>query len=147
MAARLAPSRSAAAVRVSSAVLGLGALIAVLVLVVSLSGILQGGGAGLKEVTTPRGETARLLGRGLYATMSLLAPDVRLLLARDIFDRSGARCRVGMIHDGTAAAAAFAGEPNAAIIALGSALGVGFPPERADHLLRIDDLQNTRYSL
>jgi hypothetical protein len=32
-------------------------------------------------------------------------------------------------HDGTAAAAAHAGQPHAAVIAIGTALGIGFPPE------------------
>ncbi len=66
MTAHSASAPAAAAVRVSRAVLGLGALIAVLVLVVSLAGILQGGGPGLTEVATVRGDAARLLGHGLY---------------------------------------------------------------------------------
>jgi hypothetical protein len=87
----------------------------------------------------------RLLGTGPYAAMNLIAPDARQLLAGDIFDRTGVRCRIGLIHDGTAAAAAFAGDANSVTIAMGSALGVGFPPDRTDHLLRIDDLFDTRY--
>jgi hypothetical protein len=86
----------------------------------------------------------QLLGPGGYATMSLLAPDVRLVLSEAISARVGRRCRVRLIHDGTAAAAVFAGQGGAAIIALGSALGVGFPPARADHLLDIEDLSDTR---
>jgi hypothetical protein len=35
---------------------------------------------------------------------------------------------VRLLHDGTAAGLALAGVPNAAVIALGTALGVGFPP-------------------
>jgi hypothetical protein len=35
---------------------------------------------------------------------------------------------VALIHDGTAAARAYAGEMRAAVITLGTALGVGFPP-------------------
>jgi len=39
----------------------------------------------------------------------------------------------GPLHDGTAAARAYAGEANAAVITLGTALGVGFP-SRYDRL-------------
>jgi hypothetical protein len=48
---------------------------------------------------------------------------------------------VMLIHDGTAAAAAHAGLENAAVITIGTALGIGFPPSRndvqpaADHIL------------
>lgn len=35
---------------------------------------------------------------------------------------------VRLLHDGTAAASAMAGEAHAAVITLGTALGVGFPP-------------------
>jgi hypothetical protein len=53
------------------------------------------------------------------------------MLAEAVTDHTGRPCRVHMIHDGTAAAAAFAGRPAAAVIALGTALGVGFPPASA----------------
>jgi hypothetical protein len=66
MTAQRASSPHAAPVRVSRAVLALGALIATLVLVSSLTGILQAGGPGLTDVTTVRGDSAQLLGQGLY---------------------------------------------------------------------------------
>lgn len=40
---------------------------------------------------------------------------------------------VVLLHDGTAAAAAYADEPDAAVVTIGTALGVGFPPP-ADQL-------------
>ncbi len=67
MTAPTTPTQSAPpAVRVSGAVLWLGIAIAALVLVVSLAGLLQGGGPGLTDVTTLRGDAAQLFGQGLY---------------------------------------------------------------------------------
>jgi hypothetical protein len=60
------PRHVAPAVPVSGAVLWLGVLIAVLALVVSLTGLFQAGGPGSTTVTTVRGDTAELLGHGLY---------------------------------------------------------------------------------
>ncbi len=79
----------------------------------------------------------RLLGNGTYATMSRLAPDVRPYLAEAVAQRTGMRYRIRLIHDGTAAAATLAGEPQAAVIALGTALGVGFAPATAEGLRTI----------
>jgi hypothetical protein len=42
-------------------------------------------------------------------------------------------------HDGTAAAAAHAGEAHAAVIAIGTALGIGFPPDDAAALRPLRD--------
>lgn len=85
----------------------------------------------------------RLLGKGAYATMNLLAPsDVRPMLASAIGGRTGRTCRIHLIHDGTAAAAVFAGEPQAAVIALGTALGVGFPPDTDEGLRDIKAIGN-----
>ncbi len=70
----------------------------------------------------------RLLGNGIYAQMSSLADDLRPLLADEVQARTGERVRVHLIHDGTAAAALHAGEQRSAVIIVGTALGVGFPP-------------------
>jgi len=75
-----------------------------------------------------------LLGNGLYATMSTLSEDVRPLLAASIAARVGYTVHVHPIHDGTAAAAMYAGEPNAVVFIMGTAIGVGFPPDTARHL-------------
>lgn len=70
----------------------------------------------------------RLLGNGIYAQMSALASDLRPVLARSVADAAGHAVSVSLIHDGTAAAAVHAGERNSAVIIVGTALGVGFPP-------------------
>jgi hypothetical protein len=36
------------------------------------------------------------------------------------------------MHDGTSAAAAYAGAPHAAVIMMGTAMGIGFPPPIAN---------------
>ncbi len=73
----------------------------------------------------------RLHGNGPYALLNTLATDVRELVAEAAAGRIGRRCRVHLIHDGTAAAALHAGERNTAVIVAGTALGVGFPPADA----------------
>ncbi len=73
-------------------------------------------------------EGGRLLGNGIYARMSMLGDDVRPLLEKAVHERCGLVCRISLIHDGTAAAALHAGEPRAAVIIVGTALGVGFCP-------------------
>jgi hypothetical protein len=82
----------------------------------------------------------RLLGNGIYAQMHFLADDIRPILARAIFDRTGQPVQIHLIHDGTAAAAVHAGERNSAVIIVGTALGVGFPPAETAglHPLRLD---------
>jgi hypothetical protein len=70
----------------------------------------------------------RLLGNGLYASLNALADDARLLLADAIHAQTGQVTRVHLIHDGTAACTLYAGAPNAAVIVVGTALGIGFPP-------------------
>ncbi len=76
----------------------------------------------------------RLLGNGLYATLSALAGDVRPLLAEALQARTGRLWRVHVIHDGTAAGAIYAGEPQTAVMMVGTALGIGFPPATAEGL-------------
>ena len=57
-------------------------------------------------------------------------------LERELGRRVGAALdrpvRIRLLHDGTAAAATYAGERQAAVIMLGTALGVGFPGDGAD---------------
>ncbi|HLF77232.1 MAG TPA: hypothetical protein VJB57_07025 [Dehalococcoidia bacterium] len=48
-------------------------------------------------------------------------------LTARLSDLVGCELRVRLLHDGSAAANAFAGEPNTAVIMMGTALGVGFP--------------------
>jgi hypothetical protein len=74
------------------------------------------------------------LGNGLYATIRLLGQDARVLLGDALYARTGCRARVHLIHDGTAAAALYAGQPNSAVLVIGTAIGVGFPPPDANDL-------------
>jgi hypothetical protein len=41
------------------------------------------------------------------------------------------------MHDGSAAALAFAGSPKTVVVMLGTAIGVGFPPDTNQNLLEI----------
>lgn len=86
----------------------------------------------------------RLVGLGDYNSLMELAADARSLLEEALAEQTGKAFRIRLIHDGTAAAGVFAGQHDGAVIALGSALGVGFPPESADDLLNIDELSDTR---
>ncbi len=79
-------------------------------------------------------EDGRLLGNGLYANISALERDTRPLLSAAASQRIGKAVRVHPIHDGTAAAALHAGTPEAAVILVGTALGVGFPPATENDL-------------
>ncbi|MBU0492688.1 MAG: hypothetical protein KKA73_30575 [Chloroflexi bacterium] len=80
----------------------------------------------------------RLLGNGLYANLNTLADDVPALLSAAASDRLGRPVQVHLIHDGTAAGAVYAGQPDTAIIVAGTALGVGFPPASAEGLRPLD---------
>ncbi len=79
-----------------------------------------------------------LLGNGGYARMRQLAEDVRPLIADRVSATCGRRIRIAIVHDGTAAAAVHAGEmadgAESAVIVVGTALGVGFPPASAEGL-------------
>jgi hypothetical protein len=78
----------------------------------------------------------QLLGNGLYANLSTLVDDVRPLLAEAVRPllaeavgaRTGRTVKVHLIHDGTAACAVYAGTSDAAVMLIGTALGIGFPP-------------------
>jgi hypothetical protein len=70
----------------------------------------------------------RLLGNGLYVSLNALTDDARPLLADAVRAQTGRAMRVHLIHDGTAACTLYAGVPNAAVIVVGTALGIGFPP-------------------
>ncbi len=65
---------------------------------------------------------------GPYAALHLLSPNLEQWLARHLSEHLGRPIAVRLIHDGTAAARAQAGTAHAAVITLGTALGIGFPP-------------------
>jgi hypothetical protein len=49
--------------------------------------------------------------------------------------RIGQAIRLNLVHDGTAAALAYAGERHAVILMLGTSIGVGFVPKTSDGLM------------
>jgi len=65
---------------------------------------------------------------GPYAALQTLSPNLERWLATRLSATSGHPLTVRLLHDGTAAAHAQAGAAHAAVITLGTALGVGFPP-------------------
>ena len=65
---------------------------------------------------------------GLYGILPVLSSDVAQLLSDGVRERIGRRVKIRFLHDGTVAATTYASEPDAAVIMLGTALGVGFPP-------------------
>jgi hypothetical protein len=81
------------------------------------------------------GEPVRM-DRGAYTWLHRLAPDIRAWFDAQIAARIGAPIRVAasraveieFVHDCDVAACALAGQPNAAVLMLGSSLGVGFVP-------------------
>ena len=68
---------------------------------------------------------------GVYAALATLSDNVAGWLSRRVSDRLARSVEVALLHDGTAAARAYAGEAHAAVMALGTSLGVGFPPPAA----------------
>ena len=79
-------------------------------------------------------QKGRLLGNGIYAQMHAVAEDVRPFLEEQVQVRLGVRINPRFIHDGTAAAALYAGERNSAVMMVGTALGIGFPPVDTEDL-------------
>jgi hypothetical protein len=65
---------------------------------------------------------------GPYAALHRLSPNLADWLAGRLSAVLGQSLAVRLLHDGTAAAHAQAGVAHAAVIMLGTALGVGFPP-------------------
>jgi len=75
------------------------------------------------------GEPLRI-DRGAYTWLHRLAPDIRAWFCERIGQAVGRTVQIEFVHDCDVAACALAGRPNAAVLMLGSALGVGFvPPE------------------
>ena len=65
---------------------------------------------------------------GAYAQLCDLTPNLGGWLAAEVSARLSRPITIELIHDGTAAARTYAGQPHGAVIVLGTALGVGFPP-------------------
>jgi hypothetical protein len=76
------------------------------------------------------GEPVRI-DRGAYTSLHHLSPDIRAWLCAQIgaaADTPRGAVQIEFVHDCDVAACALAGRPNAAVLMLGSALGVGFVP-------------------
>jgi hypothetical protein len=65
---------------------------------------------------------------GRYTDLCALPQPAERVLSRLVSELIGQAVTVTLLHDGTAAARTYAETPNAAVIMLGTALGVGFPP-------------------
>ncbi len=64
---------------------------------------------------------------GIYMQTNLVTGDLEGELSRRVSAQLGSAARVKLLHDGTAAATAYAGQTHTAVITLGTALGIGFP--------------------
>jgi hypothetical protein len=76
------------------------------------------------------GEPVRM-DRGAYTSLHRLSPDIRAWFCAQIGAAVGTprgAVEIEFVHDCDVAACALAGRPNAAVLMLGSALGVGFVP-------------------
>jgi hypothetical protein len=74
---------------------------------------------------------------GVYAALAALPERAADRLSRRLSAVVGRSLEIELVHDGTAAARVFAGQGRTAVVMLGTALGVGFPP-RTDEDLRPD---------
>ena len=72
-----------------------------------------------------------------YLKLRRITDNAQRELAWRVGARLGRAIDLRLIHDGTAAATAYAGMRDTAVIMVGTALGVGFPP-RSDRLLEIN---------
>ncbi len=73
---------------------------------------------------------------GGYTQLRRITNNLQIELAQRVSTLLNEAIEVLLIHDGTAAATSYAGEKNTAVIMMGTALGVGFPPP-ADDLLAL----------
>ncbi len=65
---------------------------------------------------------------GAYIQLRRLTDNLQSELARQVGARSNQEVDLRFFHDGTSAATTYAGAENTAVITIGTALGVGFPP-------------------
>lgn len=69
---------------------------------------------------------------GLYASLRHVADNVQQALSEAVSERLGKKTSAMLLHDGTSAALTYAGSPQTAVIMIGTAMGVGFPPATDD---------------
>jgi len=65
---------------------------------------------------------------GAYVRIGQIVPNLQCAIQDRLHERWGVPVEVLLEHDGTAAAQAYAGQPHTAVITIGTALGIGFPP-------------------
>ncbi len=66
---------------------------------------------------------------GSYGRLQLLCEHLESFTRQSLRARLGTEPPLRLLHDGSAAALAYAGTPNALVLTLGTAIGSGFPPE------------------
>lgn len=74
----------------------------------------------------------RLSQSGIYMPLARLTPDVPAAFSQAVSERLHTPVEVRLLHDGTAAALAYAPLEQAAVIMLGTALGSGYPVARPE---------------
>ena len=74
---------------------------------------------------------------GYYGRLQLLSSNLHEYLAARISKAVGQSTQLFLVHDGSAAALTYAGSPHTAVLMLGTAIGVGFPPESSTGLREI----------
>lgn len=72
--------------------------------------------------------------RGIYMRLAHLDRRAEDEIAARMMAQSGREVRVKLVHDGSAAALAYGGSANTAVLMIGTALGIGFAPEDAGAL-------------
>lgn len=65
---------------------------------------------------------------GCYGALRRLGPNLSRFVEAELARRLGRAVPVGLLHDGAAAAAAYAGHDQTVVLTLGTAIGNGFPP-------------------
>jgi len=74
---------------------------------------------------------------GYYGRIQILTENVQQYLADRISEAIGREVQIILMHDGSAAALAFAGSSKTVVVMLGTAIGVGFPPNTNQNLKEI----------
>ncbi len=77
---------------------------------------------------------------GCYYKLMLVSPKYEEYLSNFLSELLERDVTVKLIHDGQAAALSVAGEKNSVLVALGTAFGVGFPPESDEGLRPAENL-------
>lgn len=77
---------------------------------------------------------------GGYGKLGLLVDNLQQEIAEEVSNRIGRTIKISFIHDGTAAADAYAETDNSVLLSFGTAIGVGFPIKKAGLRVVSDEL-------